>query len=86
MKKADKEPSVHTFEIRTRKGAPKGRPQTGSATEILMDGKPMKGVRKVTFEVEAREIAKMTIEVYGQFLIKSELGSFETLVVPFKAT
>lgn len=67
------ESKVHTFELKPRDPEGKGI-MSGAATQLLMDGQPMKGVRKVVVEVEAGEIAKMTIEVYGRFHVVGQFA------------
>lgn len=66
------------IELRQRKGA-KGI-MTGGNTELLIDGKPLKGATKATFEVAANGVAKMTVEVLGQMAITGRIGSFSKVV------
>lgn len=61
---------LHTFEIKQRD--PKGLLH-GANTLLLMDGKPVKGATRVTVEVGAKEVGKITIELFGRARV---LGSF----------
>ncbi len=70
MAKKTKLNNLHTFEIKQRD--PEGMLH-GANTLLLMDGKPVKGATKVTVEVGAREIGKITIELIGRARV---LGSF----------
>jgi hypothetical protein len=71
------------IEIRQKKYA--RNVMTGASTEVLVDGKKLKGVTKATFEVSARGIAKVQLEMLGDItvsgkLAKSALGKFTTIV------
>lgn len=71
---------LHTFEIRQREGS-KGA-MTGANTEILIDGRHMAGISKVTLTIEAGGLAKLEMEAYGVFKAG---GKYEpTEVVPEK--
>lgn len=65
------------FELRMREGAT--GPMTGANSELLMDGKPIKGVTKITLEVAGHDMAKATIEVLGQFDFSGVLGDYEVV-------
>lgn len=67
------------FELRMREGAT--GLMTGANTELLMDGKRLSTVTKVKVEVEARGLAKMTLEMFGQFEVT---GNFEPEVTEKK--
>ena len=67
---------IPKFELRMREGAT--GLMTGANTELLMNGKRMGTVTKVKVEVEARGMAKMTLEMFGQFKV---VGNFEPEVV-----
>ena len=60
------------FELRMREGAT--GLMTGANTELLMDGKRLGTVSKVRIEVEARGLAKMSLEMWGQFEVT---GNFD---------
>lgn len=64
---------VHKFELRMR-DPECDKIMTGGNCELLMDGVKMRNVTKLTIELEARGIARMNIEVLGQFNV---LGQFE---------
>lgn len=55
---------MHKFELRPRKNA-EGI-SVGANMQLLMDGKPMKGVTKVKIEVEARKVAKINVTFIGK--------------------
>ena len=56
------------------------RAPTGANTIVLLDGQPLKGVRKVVFEAEAGGINKITLEMYG-FAEINVLGELETKII-----
>jgi hypothetical protein len=67
---------LHTFELKSREGS--SGLMAGPTSELLVDGVKMKGVRKVTVEVEAGEVARMTIQVVGKFHV---LGQFSPVIL-----
>lgn len=63
----------HIFELRQRENST--GVMTGANTELTMDGQKIMGVRKVKVEVEAGELAKITIEVVGRFHVIGQYGA-----------
>lgn len=63
--------SYPVLEIRQRAGS-EGL-MVGANTELLIDGKPVKGAQAVTFEVSARGIAKATITLVGRFKVSGKV-------------
>ena len=59
--------------IRNRPGA-EGKITTGSNAQVLLDDKPINGAYFVKFEVHAKKVAKVTIEMYAEIEFE---GSFE---------
>ena len=56
---------VHKFELKPVKGA-EGRIAVGANMRLFMDGKLVKGVTSVNFDVQAGKIAKVRLELVGQ--------------------
>lgn len=56
---------IHKFELKPVKGA-EGRIAVGANMRLLMDGKPLKGVTSVSFDVQAGKIAKVRLEMVGR--------------------
>lgn len=55
----------HKIQIRNREGT-EGITTKGMNTQVLLDGVPLKSCRSFKFEVEAGEMAKVTIEMYAE--------------------
>ena len=55
----------HKVTIRQKAGT-EGRPMTGSNVELLLDGRPWRGVSKISLEVGAGSVAKVTAEMYAE--------------------
>lgn len=70
---------IHHFEIKPRDPT---KMLTGSNTILLMDGVPVKGCCSFKFEVQAAEVAKVTIEMIGTFAMAAEIGEIETKIIP----
>jgi len=66
--------------VRQRKGA-EGI-MTGANTELLIDGKPLPLVHSFKFSVNARGVAKATIEMFGRVEIDGILGQLEQVILP----
>ncbi len=64
--------STHLFEIKPRF---EGQVMTGANCLVLMDGKPVKGLKSIKLEIVTQEVAKLTMEVFGQFMVKGEIGT-----------
>lgn len=58
----------------------------GANTEVFLNGERIKGATGVKFEVKAKEIAKVTIEMVGKVEIEGNflLGSYEPVKVEDK--
>ncbi len=61
---------VHKLQVRNKQD---GKIQTGATTEVLMDGLPLRGVTFLKFEVKAKGVAKVMIEMYADVEITSDL-------------
>lgn len=57
--------------IRNRPGA-EGKISVGSNMEVLLDGKRLGGAYFVKFEVHAKKLAKVTIEMYAEVEVEAE--------------
>lgn len=42
-----------------------GRIMHGATTEVFIDGKPVRGLSGISFEVGAKQLAKVTMTMYG---------------------
>lgn len=65
--------SYPLLEIRQREGS-EGL-MVGANTELLIDGKPVKGAQRVSFEVNARGVATATITLVGRFKVSGRVKS-----------
>lgn len=63
---------VSKITIRNRPGA-EGAITVGANTEILLDGKRLGGASFVKFEVHARKVAKVTIEMYAEVEVEANV-------------
>lgn len=71
-----KKSSTHKIEVRRKPGS-EGTMMTGATTEIYLDGNRLGGAYFLKFEVHARKVAKVTIEMFAEVLIDDaivELG------------
>ena len=73
------EKKLHTIEIRNKTP---DRCMTGGSTLITIDGKPVKGVTKVSFQVEAREPAKIILELVGDINIIGQYEPYMAITTP----
>jgi hypothetical protein len=64
---------MHNIEIKQKVGSI--GPMTGRNTEILLDGKPLKGVLSAHFTIAADGIAVLKLDVIGNFNIEANLDS-----------
>lgn len=56
----------HKITIKQKdEAAEKGRIMHGATTEVLIDGKPITGLTNISFEVGAKELAKVTMTMFG---------------------
>jgi hypothetical protein len=53
---------VGALEIRHSVDSPKGKYSTGVGTKILVDGKPLEGVRRLTLYIACDDAIRMEIE------------------------
>lgn len=63
---------AHKIAVRKKPGT-EGKISAGANTEIYLDGKLLAGAYFMKFEVHARKIAKVTIEMYAEVEIDAEL-------------
>lgn len=63
---------MHKITIRN-KLSDTGKVMTGASTEVLLDGKPLKGATFVKFEVKAKGVAKVHIEMFADADIEVDL-------------
>ena len=56
---------IHTFELRQREGST--GVMSGANTQLLIDGVPFPLATSIKIEVNARELAKITITAFGRF-------------------
>lgn len=61
---------------RSSKGA-----MTGSNTEVLLDGKKLLGVKSVGFEVMANGLAKVHLEILGNFSIAGNVKDLKKTTI-----
>lgn len=57
--------AVHKLTIRNKPGT-EGQPTRGMNTDIFLDGKPLRGASFIKFEVGAKKMAKVMIELYAE--------------------
>ncbi len=71
--------TMHRLEVRQKEqpGNPK-RLMTGAGTEVLLDGLPLKGVAGLTFEVAAKGVAKVFLEMYADVSIDAVVETHKT--------
>lgn len=55
---------THKLQVRNKPGT-EGHISKGAITEVLLDGKPLKGVSFFKFEVKAGGVAKVMLEMYA---------------------
>jgi hypothetical protein len=67
-----KRPKPHHIEVRRRPGS-EGTIQTGASTLIFLDGKPLGGAYFFKFEVNAKKLAKVMIELYATVDIDADV-------------
>jgi len=57
--------NIHKITVRNKEGIDPNKISTGNGTEVLIDGQPLKGVRTFSYEVTARGIGLVKLEMYG---------------------
>lgn len=75
--------NVHKIQVRNRAGS-EGKITVGANTEILLDGQKLKGARFLKFEVSAKKVAKVTIEMFAE--VEIEANSVELRTTKVKGT
>ena len=61
---------MHKIELRDKRSEEEkknGQPTVGANCEVLIDGKPLEGVRSFKLEVNAAGVAEATVVMYGDF-------------------
>lgn len=61
---------LHKFTIKQKKNS--SGLMVGANTQILLDGKTLKGCHKAVFEVSAMGVAKLSLELYGTVEIEGK--------------
>lgn len=64
-------PKLPIIEVRQRRGST--GVMKGLNTQLLINGKPLKGATGFTFEVDAKGVAHATISLIGRFKIKGKV-------------
>jgi len=59
---------------------------TGANSQVLLDGKILKYVKSVKFEVAARDIAVVRLELYGDIDVIGTLGDLAPTAINLKET
>jgi hypothetical protein len=55
--------ALHHISIMRHPGSPKNEPTSGANTMILLDGLRMRGVHKITLELQAKKPARLVLEM-----------------------
>ena len=63
---------MNKIEIRQKEGS-EDQIMNGSNTEVLLNGKLLKGVTGVRFEVTGGSLAKVVLEMFGEVKITGEI-------------
>ena len=71
----------HLITIKSRH---KDRILTGSNCIVFMDRKRLKFLKSIKFEVKARDIAKVTLELFANFKISETIGDLECKKIELK--
>ncbi len=71
----------HKIEIKQKEGT-EDSPMVGANTEVFLDGVLLKGVQSAKFEVRTRGVAKLTLEVLGNYAVAGVIGDFVETVIP----
>ena len=67
----------HTVTIRNKN---KGRALTGASTELLLDGKKMKGVTSLVMKIDAHRVAKLKLEMVVDYDAEFEIGKIDKVI------
>jgi len=73
---------MHKIEVRQKEGS-EGL-MTGANTEVFLDGKRLRCVTSLKFEVKAKGIAKLQLEMLGDYAVSGVIGELEQVYIPFK--
>ena len=67
---------LHKVTIKNREP---GNVSVGANTVLLIDGKPLKGVKSYTLECDVRSLTKLTLEMYVSDVdvVIDEIGNYE---------
>jgi len=57
--------------IQPRRGA--AGISTGANTLVTLDGKPLGGCYEITYECNAKEVARVTLKMYAQVIVKANV-------------
>ena len=68
----------HKIYISNKRGS-EGNISTGANTEVSMDGVALRGVKSIKYEVDAKSIGKVTIEMYAQLDIDHDAVTTELI-------
>jgi len=66
--------------ITIRKIKDRGNIMCGANTEVLVDGKPLHGVKSIDFKVDSTSLAEVNIRLIGNVEIEGEIGKISVLV------
>lgn len=67
--------------LTVRNKAP-GTISTGANTEVLLDGKPLKGVSFLKIEIKPKNVTKVTMEMYCEVEVEADVDLQKTWVNP----
>lgn len=70
---------VHKIEILNKEP---GEISKGANTEVLLDGAPLKGIRKIKYEVDASGLGVLSIDMLADFAMIQAVGQYEQTTVP----
>jgi hypothetical protein len=69
------------IEIKLKEGS-EDQVLTGANCEVLIDGKKIPFLTKVSFEVETGKLAKVSLETIGNVVISGVIGEYEEKITP----
>lgn len=81
LKNIQKNNRVQKIEIRQKNNA--GRVMVGGNTEVLVGGKPLKGVTSLNLEIQAGGLAKVTMTMLGDVSVKGKLKGNQYVIGQF---
>jgi len=71
--------NLHSIVIRQRKNSE--GPWKGYNTEVLLDGKLLKGVCKASFSIDAKGFPKIQLEICGDIKVTGDVEKIAEVVV-----